>query len=104
MPAPTERGVPSRAVTQSGGCYQGEAVYRSCDPRSHSAGGETVREGGTPWTTGLSSVAVLSLWVVIPLGADGPFHKGRLRPPEKIDIYTVIHDSSKATGKKYPQR
>lgn len=37
--------------------------------------GETVREGGTPWTTGLSSVAVLSLWVVIPLGADGPFHR-----------------------------
>ena len=38
-----------------------------------------------------STSTVLNLWVETPLGVEGPFDSGRLRPLESTDIYIMIH-------------
>ena len=36
-------------------------------------------------------------WVMISFGVEQPFYRGHPRPPENIDIYIMIHNSSKMT-------
>ena len=50
------------------------------------------------------SPAVLNLWFMTSLvgvgekeGVEQPFNRGRLRPPENTDVYTMIYSSRKIT-------
>lgn len=47
------------------------------------------------WERQESRQVVLSLWVVTPMGTNGPFHMGLLRPSGNTGIYIMIHNSSK---------
>lgn len=63
----------------------------------------------TPQCAGLAlhwepiRAAVLSLWVMTPLGSNDPFHWRHLRQSENTDIYSMIDNSNKIIVMKWQQ-
>ena len=55
-------------------------------------GGVAVRQVSISGVASLTPES-LNLWVETALGVNQPFHGGRLRPPEHIEIYITIHNT-----------